>query len=103
MNNPTSAKTNEYNQSAQKWTNMQTLQELLNDSDFKFELKHSEIFIESDYDKFTEMVSEEVSCDPEFQGEEGLLRAYEQYAEDWQVQEVYIDSELEKTVWVWIK
>lgn len=37
-----------------------------------------------DEDRFTEHVNNEVACDPEYQGEEGLMQAYEDFIDNYE-------------------
>lgn len=56
---------------------------------FNFRLEESSMPDADSYiaeDRFTDFVLEQVSsnCDPEYQGEEGLMRATEEYIENYQ-------------------
>lgn len=58
-------------------------------------LENEELHVGTD-DEFNTWVAEHTACDPEYQGETGLMRAYEAYSEECELEHLYGD------VYAWI-
>lgn len=78
---------------------MKLLQDYIRRNSIELEFKHIHI---GTWDEFSEQVNNQID-DYEFQGEEGLMKAFEIYEEEWECEEVYVDRTMKYKVYVWMR